>query len=462
MSAIKEIRHSKKVMASFGCGNFIIDFLGLVQSVTIYFFYEVELGLESWMCALGFALWAVWDSLNDPLVGYFVDRPFRFTRKWGRRFPWLVISFIPMMFSFLLIYTPPNVSAQENPWIIFGWLLFSTCLFDTIESIFMVNLYAFYPDKFRIRSERATASTIGTYVGFCGVIVGFLMPPLVIVYGELGSYALMAWICVIISIVIWVLMLPSIRDHKETVEIYLAKYGEMERESFFKSLFQAVKHKNFVAFLLFYLLYLCLNSMMLGSFFYYVKFTLQESANVNTPLMMAFFTGTLITIPIWYKYAHKTGDHRKTLIFSTILMSIFSITLTFMTQLTGAMVVSFLFGTGLGGLMIMINPTLADVVDESVAITGKRREGLYGGFMLFISNFARVVQSITFATVHILTGFEEGADTQSDLAILGIQLHLGLIPAIFMIIGILIFWKFYDITPDKAVIIKERLLELNI
>ncbi len=69
---------------------------------------------------------------------------------------------------------------------------------------------------------------------------------------------------------------------------------------------------------------------------------------------------------------------------------------------------------------------------------------------------------MTLAIVHELTGFVEGSDTQKPLALIGIRLHLGLIPGIFLTIGLLIFWKNYDITPEKANLIKNQLRELKI
>jgi Na+/melibiose symporter-like transporter len=60
-----------------------------------------------------------------------------------------------------------------------------------------------------------------------------------------------------------------------------------------------------------------------------------------------------------------------------------------------------------------------------------------------------IIQVLIFAIVHTLTGFVEGADSQSAQAQFGIQLHFGLIPAIFILIGTLIFWKFYDLKPVK-------------
>ncbi len=59
-------------------------------------------------------------------------------------------------------------------------------------------------------------------------------------------------------------------------------------------------------------------------------------------------------------------------------------------------------------------------------------------------------QAMTFTIVHALTGFVEGAASQSELAVWGIRIHLAVVPMVFMIVGILIFWRFYDLTPEKV------------
>jgi Na+/melibiose symporter-like transporter len=73
-----------------------------------------------------------------------------------------------------------------------------------------------------------------------------------------------------------------------------------------------------------------------------------------------------------------------------------------------------------------------------------------------------MLQAIIFALVHILTGFTPGSPTQSPVAILGLRIQMGIIPAIIMIIGLLVFWKLYDLTPEKKQLIRKRLQELNI
>jgi len=107
---------------------------------------------------------------------------------------------------------------------------------------------------------------------------------------------------------------------------------------------------------------------------------------------------------------------------------------------------------------------MSDVIDESVVITGRREEGVYSGFSQFFARIGIIAQTLTFAIVHTLTGFIEGGlpSEQPASALVGIQIHLGLIPAIFIFIGALILWKWYDLTPEKIQANQAKLVELGL
>ncbi len=459
---MSETMHSKKIMASYSVGSFINEFIQGVLIFMLFFYYEVEIGLASWMTGLGLGIYAVWDAFNDPLIGYITDRPFKFTKKWGRRFPWIVIGYFPMLISFVLIFSPPDVNVQEQPWVIFGWLVFTSCLFDTCESVFTCNWNGLFPDKFRGTEERVKASGIYVYIGIIGVVFANLLPPIIIVFGEISTYALMAWICVAINFFVVFLMIPGARDDKETVENYLAKYEEQEKEPFFKILKRALKHKAFLAFLIFYITYQTVTTMVQASFLYWVRFVIFGDADDILYVMVMLLIGVMVSTPLWYKYAKKTDDNRKTMIYASIVFISLTFLFSVIMDLISLLILALAWGMGLGGFWVMISPTFSDVVDEAVSTSGVRREGFYMGFRSFMSNLSRVIQAFFFASVHELTGFVEIADIQTPDATMGILLLFGVIPAITMAIGLIIFWRFYDITPGKSKTIREKLAELKI
>ena len=456
------IRHSKKIMASYSSGFFINEFIQGVLIFLLFFYYEVEIGLAAWMTGLGLIIYALWDAFNDPLLGYLSDRPFKFTKKWGRRFPWIIVGFIPMLISFLLIFNPPNVSAQEQPWIIFGWLVFTLCLFDTFETIFTMNYFSLYPDKFRTNKERRNVSQMSIYIGIIGVVFANLVPPMIIIFGNLGTYALMAWICVVINFFILFLMIPGIRDDKETVDTYLATYEKQEKEPFFKTLKTAFKHKSLIVFLIFYMLYLNLTNMVQASFLYWIKFIIRGDISDVFYVMVLLLVGVMVGIPFWMYYNKKSGDNRKTMIYAAIMLMIVTIFFTVITNLTTLLVLVFIWGMALGGFWTIYYVVFSDVIDEAIVENGKRQEGLYQGLRRFFGNLAKVVTAFYFAIIHELTGFNEVAEVQTPVANTGILLLFGIIPAITMAVGFIIFWRYFDITPEKSKLIREKLLQLNI
>lgn len=68
------------IMASYGVGKFLAEFLTGAFASLVFKFYETELGLPAGLVALAVILYSVWNAANDPLIGYLSSRP-RLWRK---------------------------------------------------------------------------------------------------------------------------------------------------------------------------------------------------------------------------------------------------------------------------------------------------------------------------------------------------------------------------------------------
>ena len=55
-----------------------------------------------------------------------------------------------------------------------------------------------------------------------------------------------------------------------------------------------------------------------------------------------------------------------------------------------------------------------------------------------------------------------GIGDQPPEALFGIRLLIGGIPAVVMLFSTFIFWKVYDITPEKSIALKKQLAQLNL
>jgi GPH family glycoside/pentoside/hexuronide:cation symporter len=460
-----EILHSKTSMVSYGFGKFVWEFLNMAFGTFVYFYYESELGLASWLTAFGYIIFAIWNAVNDPFIGYLIDRPFKFTKKYGRRFPFVFIGGVPWIITYFLLFIPPDVDPVSGAWILFAWLVITTCLYDTFASIFNVSFYAIFPDKFRAMDERRTAAGLSTLVGTFGVALGAIIPPLFIVFGDRSSYALQSGVVLIVCLMALSLAIPGAKEDQIRIDCYLEKCEEgEEKASFFETLKVCSKQKSFVAFIFAYVFYRSLVMMIVASLAYVVRFIFVMEASAITLIMAAFLIGSFVSIPIWITIAHKTNDNRKTYMTAAFLMTILTGILFFVQDYYLMVFMVLFWGMGLGGFWVMIDPTFSDVIDESVITTEKREEGIFIGIQTFFSRMGMIVQAVCFAIVHILTGFVEGAgpEAQPSSALLGIRIHFALLPMIFIFIAGLIIWRFYDLTPEKVAINKEKLVKLGL
>ena len=472
-----EVRHSKLNMASYGSGSLAREFINMAFTATVFFYYEAVVGLEVWVIFLGTFLFALYNMVNDPLIGYLTNRPFKFTQKSGRRFPWLLMGGIPLCASYIIVFMPPVTDPVSGAWILFVWMLFTMALFDTFHSLFFVNFMALFPEKYRSNKERRIASGIYIPIGVIGVALGALVPPLIFKYpGEaapdvvLQSFITQGVIVALICLLAMLLAIPGFREDKELVGKYLETYAKNpERDSFFKSLVIALKQKSFLVYMVIYTMYQSQIVTMQNSINYEVSFVLDPVPGITVNLMAtlifaAFLVGVIVATPFWVKYSNKTNNNKKVMLTSAVGLGITTLPLLFLTNYWGVVAVMFIWGLFLGGFWVMIFPVMSDVIDESVVITGKREEGVYSGFSQFFARIGIVAQTLTFAIVHTLTGFIEGGDPsiQPASAAVGIQIHLGLIPAIFIFIGALVFWKLYKLTPEKIEATQVKLGELGL
>ncbi|MFX1375662.1 MAG: MFS transporter [Promethearchaeota archaeon] len=457
-----EIKHSKTNMASYGFSKFLTEFMEMAFTVWLYSFYVRTIGVDSLIIGLAVIIYAIWNAVNDPLVGYLTNRPFKFTKKWGRRFPWIMFGGVAYILSYVLVFTPPDVDPQSGAWIIFIWFVASTCIFDTFNSIFFVNFASLFPDKFRSVEERRKATGIQTPIGIIGVALGALIPPEIIDKTDATTFVINAGVVIIIGLIVLMLSIPGCREDQETIDRYLEKHDIEERESFFKTLKLSLKQKSFLFFIITYTLYRSLIISFQASIPFFTEYILEK--DVQTLLSAGFLIGALISSPLWAYIAQKTNNNKKVMLINSFLLTIFTIPFIFLNTVVIAFTVIILWGFGLGGFWTMLAPVFADVVNESVVNKQKRQEGIFNGFLQFFGRIAILMQAISFASVHTITGFVEGADLidQPSSAIWGVHIHFALVPAIFMLLASMIFWIFYDLTPDKVKLNQDRIIELNL
>ncbi len=463
-------------MASYSTNQFFGQWITGPFGMYVFIFYEVQIGLFVGIVALAFILYSVWNAFNDPLIGYIMAKiHMPWEEKWGKRFPWIVIGGIPWLFTYLLVFMVPLTwDPVRDQWSIFIWLLISICLYDTLFSLWDINVRSMYPDKFRGHGERRTVAGIGTIIGMSGIVVSSVIPPLFIRFGVPETFRIQAMVLIGVGLVIFFFMIPGIREDEKIKARYqerLRKAKEEEVESFFKAAKSVISNKRFMLKMLIFFGYQAAVALLAASALYMVIFVIDMEAWFLSILMGAMLLGAFISVPLWVKLSHKLNNNKKTCVIAGVVMFFTFLPIFFVNGLIFFIVALLLFGVGLGGQWFADAPAMADVLDDVAIRSGKRKDEIYYGYQTFFVRLSLVIQAVVFAVVHTLTGFVEGSIDQADLfaksptpelALLGIRMHAALIPAILVLVCTLIFWKFYDLTPDKVAVNKAKLEELNL
>jgi GPH family glycoside/pentoside/hexuronide:cation symporter len=448
--------YSSIIYFSYSLGGFLIHFLTAAMAVRIIFFYENVLLLDIILIGIAFIIFGFWNMLNDPIIGYFSDKNYRFTKKWGRRFPWYITTVFPSCIFYLLIFIVPFRDTVG----MFLWLLIILCVYEFAFSAWNTTYLALFPEKFRSNKERIKIGGYSTVLGQIGLALGILLPPLLIKSDNMESYIFAALMVMIISIIIALLIIPGMREVKG---FNARSFRSIESESFIKVLKTSLKQKNFSAYLFVYLAHSVLTVMMLASIPFWSVYivTAENPPTVEILLAGIFLFGGTISVPFWVKIGRKYGN-RKGFIYGTFLTSIFFIPLLFLTDLLLILIVIGLLGAGISAIWTLIHPCFSDVIDESILLTDKRQEAFYTGIRTFVGRFAIVIQGIAFALVHTLTYFQPGTKAQVPLAIWGIRILMALIPMTFYFMAFIIMWKIYDLTPEKVLLNQRMLKERNL
>ena len=339
---------------SYGSAGFWNQFIYMVFGTYVFYFYEVVVGLASLYVMFAMILFTIWDAINDPLIGHLTDRLTGFTKKWGKRFPWVIIGILPANFVFILLFMPPIVNAATDPLPIFGWIVLTTCLFDTLTTLCFVNVNALFPDKFQTDPARRKARAISTPLGMLAMPIAFIIPPLVITFADQASYVTMAWICVIIALIVSLLFIPGMRENKALIDRYYIS-EKVKREGFVSALKSSIKQQNFLVYVILIFGFQVVTQSLTGSIAYAVNFVLQASPFFMTMLFASFLTGGIISVPFWIWVAKKLKNNKKAIQIGGVCLIIGTFLTTFYVDEITAAIYNFILGFTMGNFWALLS-----------------------------------------------------------------------------------------------------------
>jgi Na+/melibiose symporter-like transporter len=439
-------------MISYGLAPFLSNLTAASYNILLFYYYEVELGLSIVLVGLSYVIYAIWNMVNDPLTGFLTDKPMRWSKKYGLRTPWIIVSGLLMILSYYFLFAVPDVGdVKSDPWPLFWYMVIITCLFDTFFSIFQCHFLGGFGNIFRTEEQRRTGSmTFGLVAIFSAMFIRIFIIAQVIVYGDPTSFVRAALLTMILGIVCLALLLPGVHENEFVKQRYLQIYEFLETQKlpYFKLLKITFKQKNYMTFLIAYTMFIVAQNLNLASELFMLREVLGFGVEVLAITAVAVLITIVPSIILWSHLAKKIG-HSTVFTINLMLLVIGYGMALFVSTLLHIIIQYAFMGFTMGAYVSVLFSLTADTNDEVVNAAGRHVEATMIGIRNFFFRVAYLTTGIIIAGVHIATGYVPGAETQTDLAYFGIRFHTGGFPALFCLIGAIIMYKFYDLKGEK-------------
>lgn len=469
-------RHPWWKYASNSSSQFAFNVIGTPMAIFLFMYYEVVLGLNGGVIFIAMSIFTVYNAINDPLLSFLMDRNNRFTKKWGRRFPWIAIGIIPWCLSFYFIFNAPNIDGTTNPWPLFWYLIVMLSLQDTFLVLYGLNIAAIRPDLFRTEEERRKLVPWWMLMDIVSTVVTMIIGPFLIGTGNTkAGFSFMAIAFVIPAIIASVLSLPGNWEDKIIKERYFIIHENEEHMNFFTSLKNALKTRSVLIYIILLAAWVITYNLLLENSLYINTYVLQGGPDNMMIILAVLILGVIISQPLWLRYLKRKGN-KKVLSIGGFLLAAALVPLTFASSLPVLIAVMFILGLVMGSYWALMYTTIQAIVIDDFGVKMKTsQKAIIIGVIGFIGTLFTTIDEGIIALVHNLTGFIPGQATYADmltavtaaggdinLVLFGIRLLSGVIPAIVMLAGTLVFWKYFPLTKEIVLENKAKLKELDL
>jgi GPH family glycoside/pentoside/hexuronide:cation symporter len=450
-------------MISYGFGYVFVNYLLLYGLANLLYFYEVEIGLSAIYILLAGVVFALWNMVNDPLLGFLTDKPLKWTKRYGLRAPWVVVCTPLVLIFFYLIWVPPQ---GMGALVMFLWFILMTCAFDTFFSIYNDHMYGGYTNQFPSEYERRRSFAIATIIMFVVITAMVVISAFIIQFGNPASFASWSIVMIILLGFYSIIIFPGIRESEEMKQMFITAYDKAEKATFFQTLKVSLKTKNFRVSLAGYTIQVTSATLYGASMAYMLKDVYGVPYAMNTLLALLGTVAAIFSIPFWYNYSRKHG-FRKTYYTTYILQGILYLPFLFSPNFWFHLIFYIIFQINGIGLTTMLMPVASDTYDEVSSNMGFRVDASMVGIRTFFFRVAFLVVFVVILPIHVLTGYNTdptafGPANQTAAALWGIRIHTALIPAILMITMGLIFKRYYTLEGKEKEALVKKLKDMGI
>ena len=405
-----------------------------MTSMFLLVYYTDVAGISAAAAGTLFLLIRIWDGFADIFAGRMVDRTMT---RWGKFRPFFLFGAAPLMLLAFATFTLPGLVQGSGTALLLAYLTYGLLgLAYSLVNIPYGSLASAMTQRPDERGRLASFRMIGT--ALTGILLAFVVAPQVKRYtgdpdGFQHSLAITMGIFAVVGFGLYMFLFATSR---ETVQRDVASVSM--RQSF-----NTLRHNR-------PLVMLCLASLaFLTALFslqtvqvYYARDVL-GNATLLTVLTILSVGSIFIIAPFIPRLVVAIGKKKAFLGFGVIgVVAGVGISLSPPSVVWVPLVFFALMGISTAGVNTLMWALEADTVEYGEWKTGVRTEGITYALFSFTRKLGQAVGGALAAFIIGAGGYVGGMAAQSQSAINAIRFASGFAPAIFILIGIAIFFRY--------------------
>jgi glycoside/pentoside/hexuronide:cation symporter, GPH family len=431
---------------AFGVGDFGPALVANLLIFSLLDFLVKVAGLDARLAGSVLLFGNVWDAINDPIVGVLSDRT---RNRWGRRLPWIVFGAIPFGLTFFLQWLVPT---RDQTWLFIYYLaiaLLSNTFYTIVNlpyTALTAELTQDYHERTSLNSFRFTFSLTG---GVAALALGLGISKLVSDSGQ--QFLLIGLIGGVVSVIPLLLCAWGLRKRVVAIERSHSLTAQEESVPILDQFKIAFRNRPFLFVIG---IYLCAwlafqNTAAILPFF--VVDTLKLDRSLFFVSAIAVQVAALAALPMWTWVSRKAGKQiAYSMGIGVWLIGQLGLYLIPPQQPSWIAPLAILVGLGVSTAYLIPWSMLPDVVDLDELNTGRRREGVFYGFMTLAQKVCRGFGLFIIGIALKYSGFIESTaqdplPKQPDVALDAIRNVTAIFPVVMLVISLVLVY-FYPIT----------------
>lgn len=398
-------------------------------------YYTDIIGLDPKFVGLLYMIFGVWNAINDPVIGVWLDRH-KYNEKRGKYIHIMrLCAPVTLFASFAMIYAQPS----WNQWVIFAFLLILLFIYDTTATTYNIAYSNYKLIAAKTNKERVDVAVIITYIANIGGFFGTLIPTLLLV-GDSDKTLTTALLSAVLALnsILYIVALKPLKDSKE---MYLNENQQiMERKGIFGDIFSnvrdALKSKAFVAFLIMQILAGGPSGFYFTPFLYMSDYVLKLQGIQATLMDVVMGISLFAVTPFLGMFIKRLGL-KKAMITAAFPSALGFLLIAFVNnylQAIFAYIIMYIFAQAIS---ITYGPMLGAIIDDDEQRTGIRKAGMFNGLNALLTIPVSGIQASLFMGIISYYGFQAGSNIQSNRALLGIKMGAGVLPFVLVLLGII-------------------------